>query len=424
MNKYVATDLRQNLNRIICAVLIAAGGLTSTRAFAVEVPYAENFDSYPTGSMPNNFTIQTTGGGTFYQAVWSIQNATGNSGVYNDNASGDSVSTSSAINVTNLVQKNFTISTTFIVNSYTSFSHSFTSIQVGLNALASSSNATSTGYQLAYELLQQSYGFPAIGALELSRPGVIFSQSPTTLPVVTGLTYTMTFMGTYSSSGLLLTGTLNNGTDSISVTLNDALPATGNNFGYFDYASGLTNQGANVNVSYDNFSIVNSGNNLISAASVLTHGTAGTFAVDMPLTGISGVEARSAATYNAVFTFDTPVTSGEVTVTNGTASVGAITFNGNTMTAQLTGITPAEVVTLHLTNINGDGLAHGDVPFGFLVGDVDANRAVAKADQTLVESEANQPVTTANFRDDLDADGRIKKADTALIKANKGNTIP
>ena len=43
---------------------------------------------------------------------------------------------------------------------------------------------------------------------------------------------------------------------------------------------------------------------LLSAASRLTHGTAGTFDVAMPLTGVSGVEDRSASTYNAVFTFD------------------------------------------------------------------------------------------------------------------------
>ena len=44
------------------------------------------------------------------------------------------------------------------------------------------------------------------------------------------------------------------------------------------------------------------------------------------------------------------------------------------MTAQLTGVTSAEVVTLHTQNINGDGQPHGDVPFGFLVGDADASR--------------------------------------------------
>ncbi len=167
-----------------------------------------------------------------------------------------------------------------------------------------------------------------------------------------------------------------------------------------------------------------SGINLLSAASRLTHGAAGTFDVNMPLTGVSGVECRSATTYNAVFTFDAPVTSGQVTVLSGTATVGAITFSGNSMTAQLTGVTTAEVVTLHTQNINGDGQPHGDVPFGFLVADADASRVVGKSDQTLVKGQLNQPVTSANFREDLNADGRIKSADTNLVKTNKGHSIP
>ena len=81
---------------------------------------------------------------------------------------------------------------------------------------------------------------------------------------------------------------------------------------------------------------------------------------EMPLTGASGVEDRSARSYSAVFTFDAPATSGQVTVFSGTATVGAITFNGNGVTAQLTGVTSAEIVTLHTQNINGDGQPHGD----------------------------------------------------------------
>jgi hypothetical protein len=172
------------------------------------------------------------------------------------------------------------------------------------------------------------------------------------------------------------------------------------------------------------FACTNPTVNLVSAASRLAHGAAGTFDIDMPLTGVSGVEDRSATTYNAVFTFDAPVTSGEVTVLSGTATVGAITFSGNSMTAQLTGVTTAEVVTLHTENINGDGQPHGDVPFGFLVGDADASRLVGKPDQTLVQSQVNQPVTSANFREDLNADGRIKTVDVNIAKTNKGHSIP
>ena len=167
-----------------------------------------------------------------------------------------------------------------------------------------------------------------------------------------------------------------------------------------------------------------SGPNLVSAASRLTHGAAGTFDVNMPLTGVSGVEDRSATTYNAVFTFDAPVTAGQVTVLSGTATVGAITFSGNSMTAQLTGVTSAEVVTLHTQNINGDGQPHGDVPFGFLAGDADASRLVGKPDVTLVQGQLNQAVTSANFREDVNADGRIKNVDVGVVKANKGHSIP
>jgi len=164
--------------------------------------------------------------------------------------------------------------------------------------------------------------------------------------------------------------------------------------------------------------------NLLNAASRLTHGTAGTFDIPMPLTGTSGVEDRVAGTYNAVFTFNAPVSSGQVQVISGTATVGAITFNGNSMTAALTGVTSAEIVTLRALNINGDGLPHGDVPFGFLAADANANRLVDKPDQIQIQGQINQPVTSANFVDDVNADGQITRADANLVKTNKGHSIP
>jgi len=163
---------------------------------------------------------------------------------------------------------------------------------------------------------------------------------------------------------------------------------------------------------------------LTSAASRLTHGTAGTFDVNMPLTGTSGVECRSATTYNAVFTFDAPVTSGEVTVTAGTATVGAITFSGNSMTAQLTDVTSAEVVTLHAQNINGDGQPHGDVPFGFLTADVNSNRIVDRPDQQQIQADRGQPVTASNFRDDINLSGTVDRPDVQSVQTNRGHSIP
>ncbi len=163
---------------------------------------------------------------------------------------------------------------------------------------------------------------------------------------------------------------------------------------------------------------------LLSAASRVTHGSAGTFDIAMPLTGPSGVEDRVASAYSAVFTFDGPVTSGQVQLLSGTATVGAVTFSGNSMTAAITGVTSAEIVTLRALNINGDGLPHGDVPFGFLAADANANRAVDRPDQQQIKGQVNQPVTSANFRDDVNTDGQIKNTDTNLVKTNQGHSIP
>jgi len=163
---------------------------------------------------------------------------------------------------------------------------------------------------------------------------------------------------------------------------------------------------------------------LLTAASRLTHAGAGTFDVSMPLSGISGVEDRSSGTYNAVFTFDGTVTSGQVTVLSGTATVGAILFSGNTMTAQLTGVTSAEVVTLRVQNINGDGQQHGDVPFGFLTADVNGNRIVDRPDLQQLQADRGQPVTAANFRDDINLSGIVDRPDVQSVHTNRGHSIP
>jgi hypothetical protein len=158
---------------------------------------------------------------------------------------------------------------------------------------------------------------------------------------------------------------------------------------------------------------------LLNAASRLTHGVAGTFDIAMPLTGTSGVENRSSSTYNAVFTFDGAVTSGEVMVVSGAATVGTISFSGNSMTAQLTGVTSAEVVTLRVENINGDGQQHGDVPFGFLAADVNGNRIVDKPDQQQIRTDKGQVVTAVNFRDDINLSGVVDNPDVQSVKTNE-----
>ena len=95
---------------------------------------------------------------------------------------------------------------------------------------------------------------------------------------------------------------------------------------------------------------------------------------------------------------------------SGTATVGAITFSGNEMRAELSGVADEQNVVLHTEDINGDGLPHGDVPFGFLAADVTGSRVVDKPDLNSIK--ANQgAVNAGNFRNDVNADGTIAKAD-------------
>ena len=223
-----------------------------------------------------------------------------------------------------------------------------------------------------------------------------------------------------------MNGTFNSPTVAVNATINTASLSVGRHV-IFVRGRGVSNfQGFQTwgPISAAFLDVTGVTETLLSAASRLTHGGAGTFDIAMPLTGTSGVEDRASGTYNAVFTFDGAVTSGQVLVVGGTATVGPISFSGNTMTAQLTGVTSAEVVTLRVQNINGDGQQHGDVPFGFLTADVNGNRIVDKPDQNLVQSQIQQPVTSANFREDVVANGKINNQDKQAVKANAGASIP
>lgn len=176
-----------------------------------------------------------------------------------------------------------------------------------------------------------------------------------------------------------------------------------------------------------NFKFSTCGNaavSLVSAASRLTHASAGTFDVNMPLTGTSGVEDRMSSTYNAVFTFSGPVTSGQATVTGGTATAGAPTFSGSTMTVPLTGVADQQVVTIQVSNINGDGQVDGSVPFGFLIGDYNADRFTNGGDTVAVRGLSGTAVNASDFRADVNLDGFINGGDATIVRSKSGDSIP
>jgi hypothetical protein len=169
---------------------------------------------------------------------------------------------------------------------------------------------------------------------------------------------------------------------------------------------------------------------LTDAVSRKTHGAAGTFDVELPLTGSVGIECRSGdagGNHTFVFTFTNNVVSGNATVTTGTGFVSSFTFSGNTMTVNLTGVSDVQQITVTLSNVTdcfGSVLPDTMVSAAMLIGDTTANRTVNASDVAQVKGQVGVPVSTGNFREDLTVNGSINASDVSLVKANVGHSVP
>jgi hypothetical protein len=161
------------------------------------------------------------------------------------------------------------------------------------------------------------------------------------------------------------------------------------------------------------------------AVSRKTHGSAGTFDVNLPLTGDPGIECRSGGAngdHAVVITFAGPVTFASAMVCSGTGIVAGTSTNsnGNEITVNLTGVTNAQTINICLTNVS-DGTSTGNVtiPMGVLLADVNANGVLTNADVSLVKAQvaAGGSVGLSNFRDDVNANGVITNADVSVTKA-------
>ena len=106
----------------------------------------------------------------------------------------------------------------------------------------------------------------------------------------------------------------------------------------------------------------------VGAVSRKTHGSAGDWDVDLPLTGNSGIECRKGQGANSndhkiVITFSNAVAingNPQAQVTSGTGSVSNVTVNGSVVTVDLTNVTNAQTLTLSLFSVS-DGHNAGDV---------------------------------------------------------------
>jgi hypothetical protein len=177
-----------------------------------------------------------------------------------------------------------------------------------------------------------------------------------------------------------------------------------------------------------------------SVVSRKTHGSAGPFDVDLKPPA-AGIECRTGGTtgdHTVVITFGLPVTvAGNGTVkaqvTSGTGQVGsggtangnAVTVNGTVVTVPLTNVANAQRLTISLFGVS-DGIRTGNVsvPMGVLVGDTTADGFVNSADISQTKSQSGQPVSSANFREDVNTDGFLNSADISLVKSKSGTGLP
>jgi len=163
---------------------------------------------------------------------------------------------------------------------------------------------------------------------------------------------------------------------------------------------------------------------LLSVASRKIHGSAGTFDINLPLTGPRGVECRSGgatSNYTMVFTFSGPVTS------CGTASAGTLSGpSGSTCTVNLTGVPNKQYTTVTLTGVTVPcfGSVNVSGTMGLLIGDVNASGDVDSGDVFLVRQQTLHPITTSNFRNDINASGDIDSADVFVARKQTLTSLP
>ena len=172
---------------------------------------------------------------------------------------------------------------------------------------------------------------------------------------------------------------------------------------------------------------------LESVKSQKTHGGAGTFDIDFPISGTPrGVECRSGGgNYTVLLKFSCTLTSvGTVSASeNGCGTLSAAgMISGDTYVVSLTGVCNAGLVTITLTDVNDSCGNHSDTvstpQMGFLIGDTTGNGVVNSSDVGQVKSQSGSPVSAQNFRQDLNADGSINSSDIISVKLRVGTALP
>jgi len=163
---------------------------------------------------------------------------------------------------------------------------------------------------------------------------------------------------------------------------------------------------------------------LVSAASRKNHGNAGTFDIDLPLTGTPGVECRAGngGTFRQaiVFTFSEAVTSITGTTTTSCGSVNSTTISGSTVSVELGHVNcDGSDITVTVLGVNGaSGSVDASATMTLRTGDVNTDGVVNNTDLKEIRMNVGRGlVNDDNFRNDITVDGKVNHGDTTLEKS-------
>ncbi len=160
---------------------------------------------------------------------------------------------------------------------------------------------------------------------------------------------------------------------------------------------------------------------------------AGTFDINLPLTGTTGVECRTGdanGNHTIVFTFSNPLTSvggAAVTADTGSVSSGAIGSDAHQYVVNLTGVTDGQNVTITITNLTdslGNTGSSAGVAAGFLIGDANGDRVDNSGDAIFTRNRSGQNTDAPNCRADFNLDGAVNSGDAITVRSRSGNSLP
>ncbi|MDQ6623791.1 MAG: hypothetical protein M3Y86_09980 [Verrucomicrobiota bacterium] len=176
------------------------------------------------------------------------------------------------------------------------------------------------------------------------------------------------------------------------------------------------------------FQTSSDGTDRITALSRKTHGAAGAFDVNLPLSGTPGVECRSggpSGTHQVVVTFPAPVSASNPRVLSGSGSVASFSAAGSQVTLNLTGVANSQRLMLAVTAAeNGGSAADVTIPMAVLLGDTNGDGTVNAGDSLQTRSRSGAGIDPTTFRSDVNTDGAINAGDGTIVRNNSGTALP